>query len=75
MRFQCELVSISAGFGGVSGVRNGRDLVQNAHPLVALNMFQDKAEPLLVMLKQVQHDEGQDDEELLRAARFAAQPH
>ena len=30
MRFQCELVSISAGFGGISGVRNGWDLVQNA---------------------------------------------
>jgi len=44
------------------------------HPLVVLNVFQDNAEPLLVMLKQVQHDEGQDDGERLRAARSAAQP-
>ena len=44
------------------------------HPLVVLNMFQDSAEPLLIMLKQVQHDEGQDDGERLCAARFAAQP-
>ncbi|MBJ7253324.1 MAG: hypothetical protein JHD25_00945 [Sphingomonadaceae bacterium] len=44
------------------------------HPLVVLNVFQDNAEPLLVMLKQVQHDEGQDDGEKLRAARSAAQP-
>jgi hypothetical protein len=43
-------------------------------PLVVLNVFQDNVEPLLIMLKQVQHDERQDDGERLRGARSAAQP-
>jgi hypothetical protein len=45
------------------------------HPLVVPNVFQDNAEPLLIMLKQVQNDEDRGDGERLRAARYATQPH
>jgi hypothetical protein len=32
------------------------------HPLVVPNVFQDNAEPLLIMLKQVQNDEDRGEE-------------